>query len=684
MTKTIRNKENSRENTLQYNDFDKEKRTKIREAARMRFETTKQIKETIHSQPEKNKKNSDLFNEWIEIIINRAYPSNLDTQAEKEISEIDCYYIPDTEDPVIKDLLKDDEKIYEILYGLICRPQFFWKDRATGERIMTQNWLDRLNYILNMAAKHTLRHIDEASLLRTNLSSTNNTPGYWEPLSTKEQNGEARIWYNYFKDKLKDFTVSQRSDKDKKYKIYFNIQSKEQFCQLIKALIVDYVPVISGWSQIWASTYSEDYCKYYYDKTDRKLHKGEVIHPAEEIKLKPISTRIKDWLFLKNISCYADVERCDGYASRWPHVEQIETESLDPLLQSFKPQDVQKHDTPKQKRQTQNTKRHREILANHQIKDYKLFEVNYKDYHVKWKVVVCTKSQNSIIDKTRRDVNYSAPANLNDMIRWSFIMKDHRDVIFMLHYYLKFFIKNPERNFEQNSNLWFDPKNWILRWLEIKDKWILNTEIEQEKKNIDALPKWRTPKNGTEPRDFDDDELNWAATNFILHYRNKSSSRKTTTSAEYTDVKLNVPHLMRPNSLNVEYKFITEDIYNNNEHGLSDHDIYDLAKSNQLQSRDEKFILAAKLKQEINLLLEKRPDLKAEIEAKLTAENRWKDNIDAAEKIYKDITSKLVIIRGKYWENWFEPTLFCDKIIWEHLKNAWFNFSAEWFHYPNN
>jgi hypothetical protein len=204
----------------------------------------------------------------VETLIDRAYPLNWNIQDKKEISEIDWYYIPETKDPVIQELLQSDDKVYEILEWLLCRPQFFGRNRRTNERIITKEWLTRLNYILNMAAKHSLRHIEESSLMHNGQISTDKTPWFWEPTSTPEQRKnkekEIRPWYNYFKYKLKDFTSSQRSDKDKKDKIYFNIQSKEQFCQLIRALIIDYIPIISGWSQIYPAVYEHK------DKTHKK------------------------------------------------------------------------------------------------------------------------------------------------------------------------------------------------------------------------------------------------------------------------------------------------------------------------------------------------------------------------------------------------------------------------------
>lgn len=686
MSKVSQHKVGNVENASQHNVLSEEQKKKIWKNAKIRFETTEQINEIIRSQPEKNQKNSDLFSLWIENIIDRASPTDWDTQAGKEISEMDCYYIPDINDKTIQKLLENDEKIYEILNWLLCRPQFFWKKRTTGERKITQEWLDRLNYILNMAAKHTLRHIDEASLLRTNPhSDKDNTPGWWDPTSDAINDGDPRLWYNYFRSKLKDFLTSQWSDKDKKNKIYFNIQSKEQFCQLVRALIVDYIPVISGWSQIFPSTYKEDYCASYYDKNDGKLHKGRVIHHAWEHRLKPLSTRIKDWLFLKNISCFADIERCDGYAWRYVHYDQFKGEVMEPFLQIYRPKIIQKDGPKKGKKQGYPTRKVKEI-DSHEKNESIDFDINYKRNNTRWTFVLCTKSQNSILDKTRRDVNYSAPTSLKDMIRWSFVMKDHHDVLFILHHFIKYFIQNSEHNFahDSNNNAWFDPQRGVLRWLQLKDKWILNTEIAQWIKEIQWLPKWHKPKDGKDPYTFTNDELDWAATNFILNSIDESSSKKSSTSTEYIDTKLIVPTLMRPNPLDVEIKFVTEDMYKNNEYGLSRHDIYEIKRNAQWSSRGEHFILAHKLRQEIDLLLERKPDIKAEIEAKLITENRWKDDIGAAEKIYKDITDNLVIIWGKYWENWFEPTIFCDKEIWDHLKHEWFHFSAESFHYSND
>jgi hypothetical protein len=57
-----------------------------------------------------------------------------------------------------------------------------------------------------------------------------------------------------------------------------------------------------------------------------------------------------------------------------------------------------------------------------------------------------------MLDKTRRDVNYSTLKDLKDMIRGSFIMKDHHDVVSMLHYFIKYFVQNPEHNFDHNSS----------------------------------------------------------------------------------------------------------------------------------------------------------------------------------------------------------------------------------------
>jgi len=664
MNNTIHNKESNPEKTQQPANRLKN--------ARLKLETTKQIADAIRSQPAKHEKNSNLFNLWINDLIDRASPLDWDTQTYKEISEIDCYYMPDTKDPNIQELLQNDEKIYEILNGILCRPQFFWKNRRTGERIITKEWLDRLNYILNMAAKHTLRHIEESSLIHTESASNEKTPGFWDPTSNPDQrkNNKKKLspWYNYFKYKLKNFTSSQRSDKDKKDKIYFHIQSKEQFCQLVKTLLVDYVPVISGWSQIYPSIYSSKNNTIHSDKDSHK----------SEIRYKTISTRVKDWLFLKNISCFSDMERSDTYTWKRTHFPQIVREIFEPLLQIHKPQDTNKDNSKKVKWQKSPEWEMKE-LNNHEIEYSKNFNINHEDEKFAWRFVLCTKSQNAMLDKTRRDVNYSTLKDLKDMIRGSFIMKDHHDVVSMLHYFIKYFVQNPEHNFDHNSwnNNWFDPQKWILRWLELKDKWILNTEISQWIKNLDWLPKWKKPKNGKNPSSFTDDELDWTATNYILNSINKSSVKKSSNSTKYIDTKLIIPTLMRPNPLPMEIKFLTKENYENNERGLAHHDIMRLKQNIQLRCRDEKFILADKIKREIELLLQRNPELKSQVEAQLIDNNRWRDNIDAAEEIYKDITNNLSVLKYWEWENWLEPTIFCDKEIWTHLKNEWFSYSPD-------
>ena len=539
--------------------------------AKIRLQTTKKINEAVRSQPFKNAKNSELFNTWIENIISRAYPEEYDAeQTWKEISEMDCYYIPDMEDPTIQELLHNDDKIYEILYGLLCRPQFFWKSRKTWQRTITKEWLDRLNYILNMAAKHTLRHIRESSLMHTERPKNTKTPGFRDPSKEYKNDGiELDPWYNYFKYKLKDFTESQRSDKDKKFKIYFKIKSKEQFCQLIKVLLVDYVPIISGWSQIYPATI-EDVNNPSYDT------------PLKQ-REKPTSTRLKDWVFLKNISCFADMERSDTYTWKRTHFPQAIREIIEPLLQTYKLQETNQETWKKSKWQTWQTREKKE-LHNHEIEYSTNFNINNQRNKIWGKFMLCTKSQDAMLDKTRRDVNYSTLRDLKDMIRWSFIMKDHHDVIFMLHYFIKYFIQNPEHNFDHNTsdNKDFDPQKGELRWLQLKDKWILNTEIAQWIKNLSWLPKWKKPKAWADPSKFTNEELNWAATNFILNSIEKSSSKKSSNSTKYIDTKLIIPTLMRPNPLPMEIKFLTKDNFENNEHGLAHHDIMRLKERSRL------------------------------------------------------------------------------------------------------
>ena len=235
MNNTINRKESPIQSTLHPTNRAKN--------AKIILNTTSKLADTMHSQPTKDKKNAQLFNEWVENLIDRAYPLDSQTHTKKQLSEIDCYYIPDANDKTMQELLQSDDKIYEILNGILCRPQFFWRNRKTGERTITKEWLDRLNYILNMAAKHTLRHIEEASLMHTIPATNDKNPGSRDPTSNpnlrKTNEGKLKPWYNYFKDKLKDFTTSQRSDKDKKNKIYFNIKTKEEFCQLVRSLIVD-------------------------------------------------------------------------------------------------------------------------------------------------------------------------------------------------------------------------------------------------------------------------------------------------------------------------------------------------------------------------------------------------------------------------------------------------------------
>jgi hypothetical protein len=126
---------------------------------------------------------------------------------------------------------------------------------------------------------------------------------------------------------------------------------------------------------------------------------------------------MKDWLFLKNISCFSDMERSDTYTWKRTHFPQIVREIFEPLLQIHKPQDASKDSSKKLKWQ-KSPEWDKKELNNHEIEYSKNFNINHEEDKIAWRFVLCTKSQNAMLDKTRRDVNYSTLKDLKDMIRW--------------------------------------------------------------------------------------------------------------------------------------------------------------------------------------------------------------------------------------------------------------------------
>ena len=360
------------------------------------------------------------------------------------------------------------------------------------------------------------------------------------------------------------------------------------------------------------------------------------------------------------------MERNDWYTWKRTHFPQIIREIFYPLLQI----------------DNTNTEINTRELQNHEFEFSTDFSINAYGKDLKWKFVFCTKSQSSMVDKGRRDVNYSANRDLQDMIRWSIIMENHEDLIFMMHYIAKYFIQNPEWNFDhsifdgethkwENEINWFKPEDWKLRKLLIKDKWILNTDIPNRKKDIKMLPAWTRPKNRKAPQDLTDDELNWAATQYLIK-ESQNDDRKSTNSKKYVDAKYIIPTAMRPNLMPIELKFLVQKNAEKNNQWLQDHRIMRLKQKIKLRSRDEKHVPATKIIYEMWLLLNDKI-LRKQIQQQIKeSTGLWEDLESPEEVLYRDLTRNLIVIKYEKTKRWMEPSEFCDKDIWENLEANWY------------
>ena len=608
---------------------------------RQRYNVSKAIVDAIKNDKKKREINDTLTLQTVEDISSRVYP----TQAEKlydTISEMDAYYISE-------DLNLSNEDLYKILNWLLCRPQYFGRNRNNSkERIITNDWLRRLNYILNCAARHTMRQMEEAATTHSDahiksLSKSKKETWFWDPEQKKRKNKKPvldRYWLWYFKNNFRERVQIGDSPKDQKYKVFFHVTSLDDYLSLARSLL---------------SSQKEKKDKYwnisYIDKS--------------------FATKQKDWLFIKNILAFSDMERNDAYTWKRTHFPQIIREIFYPLLKI-------KHTWTEL-----NTKE----LPNHEFEFSTNFSVNAYGKDLKWKFIFCTKSQSSMMDKSRRDVNYSANKDLQDMIRWSIIMENHEDLIFIMHYIAKYFIQNPEWNLDHstfdnktqkwgNETSWFIPELWKLWNLLIKDKWILNTNIPNWKNDLKKLPVWTKPSAKKDFKDFTNNELNRAATQFLIK-ASQNDDRKSTNSKKYVDTKYIIPTAMRPNLMPIELKFLVEWNAEKNDQWLQDHRIMRLKQQIKLRSRDEKHVSANKIKYEMNLLLQDEK-LKRQIQEQIKESTRlWEDLETPEEVLYRDLTKNLIVVKYEKTKKWMEASEFCDKDIWENLESNWYEYDLD-------
>lgn len=608
---------------------------------RQRYNVSKAIVDAIKNDEKKKGINDALTLQTVEDVSSRVYP----TQTEKlydTISEMDAYYIPE-------DLNLSDEDLYKILNWLLCRPQYFWRNLDNPkERIITNDWLRRLNYILNCAARHTMRQMEEAATIHSeahikSLSKGKKETWFWNPEQKKWKNKQPaldRYWLWYFKNNFKERTQIGDSPKDQKHKVFFHVTSLDDYLSLARSLL---------------SSQKEKKDKYwnisYIDKS--------------------FAIKQKDWLFIKNILAFSDMERNDAYTWKRTHFPQIIREIFYPLLQI----------------KYTGTEAKTKELPNHEFEFSSDFSIKAYGRDLKWNFIFCTKSQSSMMDKSRRDVSYSANKDLQDMIRWSIIMEDHEDLIFMMHYIAKYFIQNPEWNLDhsifdnetqkwESEASWFNPEFWKLWNLLIKDKWILNTNIPNWKSDLKKLPAWTRPSAKKDFKDFTNNELNRAATQFLIK-ASQNDDRKSTNSKKYVDAKYIIPTAMRPNLMPIELKFLVKWNAEKNEQWLQDHRIMRLKQQITLRSRDEKHVSANKIKYEMNLLLQDEK-LRKQIQEQIKESTRlWEDLETPEEVLYRDLTKNLIVVKYEKTKKWMEASEFCDKDIWENLESNWYEYDLD-------
>ena len=606
---------------------------------RERYTINAAIFDMMHNDPY-NTNTWILEIEAIEGIKKRIFPTT-ENKLNNKLSAMDAYYIHDELEKILT-----DKDLYQILNWILCKPQYFWHNpNKPEERIITNEWLKRLNDILDWAARHTIRQMEQATnkhnneLLNINQKEENKI---WGTESIENNSNWTEIlpekWprISYFERNFWQRIDVDFSQKDKKYKIHFNIKSLEDFILFSRNLL---------------STSKEETTEFW--KTINNTRKS-------------LWTIQKNWLFAKNIIIFSDMIRNDVYTWKRTLFPDIIRDVFYPIL------NINKDKTEQNTTETQ----------DHELEFFKKFKIQAYGKSLSGDFIFCTKPQSSIIDKCRRDTNYSNNEDLQDILRWSIIMDKHENLILMMHYIIKYFIKNPERKFDhstfnEDTQSWISETNWLnlakwtLRNFLIKDKWILNTEIEKRQKHIKNLPKWTKPEFWKSPTEFNEDELDWVATKFLIRASNNKKERKLTNAEKYIDSKFIIPIAIRSNLIRIELKFLVRKSAETNDAWLQNHKIMRLKEKIKLRSRDEKHVSADKIKYEINLLLQDE-QLKRQIQQEIIELTRIWEDIKTPEKfLYEDLTKNLIIIKSITTESWWiEGIEFCDREIRNNLQRG--------------
>ncbi len=524
------------------------------------------INEWVKSNTEKSEKNLITALNTVDNIINRSnlnqkWRTNLNQKWRiNSISIMDMYYIPDE----LIDYISDDITLHEIVNWILYKPK--------DSKEITNDDLDKLIFIFDRAAEYTIRYMEERSIIRSRKNKKNQlwkkkekkwvrNPGSID----KKENSFTEIWMWYFKNNFGNL-VEIIYDTDWKNKVHFKLTSVKDVFTIIRKLLSTKVEILTK--------------------------KGDIAY-----KEKSFTIQQKNGLFIKMIYILSDMQGNKAYTSRRTHFNQIIKEMFCPFLKMNGNNIVTKKG------------------FNNEPEYSNDFTIDSLWRNIKGRFIMCSKSTQSIVDKMLRDKKYTSSHNLKDIIRWSIILgkekneteEQLKDLICMIHYFIKYFIANPYGEFDHSifnqqewkkdyKNFYSGIESWQLWKLERKDKWIFKLLLEYPN-ILDLLPKWNKPDSWD--KKFENEELDWMATNYIKNTignytkeknENGDDGKKPATSRNYTDTKLNIPIIMRENSFYIELKFLTEKHANTNDKWLQNHAIMRIKQDFEKRFKNEKHL----------------------------------------------------------------------------------------------
>ena len=522
-------------------------------------------------------------------------------QNQQELTIMDAYYVPP------KYLNRSNLILYEILFKLLGK-----QSEKSENLILNKHDLQELKDILDWAAKHTIRIMKEAAIKDSNPEFL-----HWKK---RQKKLKYSIWIWYFKNTFKDLV-----EIDWDCNVKFKLNTPEDFLTIVRKLL--------------------------------SPHQKKLDNNWNEINKFTLAKELKNWLFMKNILAYSDLKKNKIHADITTLFKKTINDIFCPILNLNKDNINSKSEYSKTFNLSIPIKTPKKDDSTNQ-------KQAPKRKRISGKFIFCTKSEESIIDKILRDWKYQTTEDLNDMLRWSIIVKKYEDLIFLLHYFIKLFIKNNNGNFYHSKNSWIDFKDNKLRDLVLKDKWILITNNEERKRCLNNLPEWEEPEDWTNLEKYTDENLDWIATKFLKGISNKKSTDTNSTNSEnYIDTKLLIPIKAWESSTSIELKFLLKEQADTNDKWLSSHKIMRLRQNIQKIIRNQKYISANKIRTMIKSLLDSEPELKREIQQQLNEAKKKSIKI-----LWKDFA-----FEGNPEDHLFDKITKNDLIIIEDIKIEWDN-----------